>query len=80
MIAFELPTSFSRTDRRRYRQKVLRSLDVFAQMLDSFQFDEDKRMIGLARVFRNTEFVSSGDPKYFQLDDGTGCIRVSITS
>ncbi len=69
MIAFELPTSFSRTDRRRYRQKVLRSLDVFAQMLDSFQFDEDKRMIGLEveidmvdakgePAMRNAEFLA----------------------
>ena len=47
MINFELPTSFSRTDRRRHRQKVLRCLDVFALMLDHFRFDEDKRMIGL---------------------------------
>jgi gamma-glutamyl:cysteine ligase YbdK (ATP-grasp superfamily) len=47
MMNFELPTTFSRADRRRYRQKVLRSLDVFAQMLDHFRFDEDKRMLGL---------------------------------
>jgi gamma-glutamyl:cysteine ligase YbdK (ATP-grasp superfamily) len=47
MINFDLPTAFSRIDRRRYRRKVLRSLDVFAAMLDHFRFDEDKRMIGL---------------------------------
>jgi hypothetical protein len=69
MINFELPTTFSRTDRRRYRQKVLRCLDVFATMLDHFQFDEDKRMIGLeieidmvdvkgAPAMRNAEFLA----------------------
>jgi hypothetical protein len=40
-------TVFTREDHRRYRQKVRRCLDVFAQMLDEFRFDEDKPMTGL---------------------------------
>ena len=70
MINFELPTTFSRADRRRYRQKVLRCLDVFASMLDHFVFDEDKRMIGLEieidmvdlkgmPAMRNSEFLAA---------------------
>ena len=39
--------SFVREDYRRYRRKVRRCLDVFAQMLDDFAFDEDKPMTGL---------------------------------
>jgi gamma-glutamyl:cysteine ligase YbdK (ATP-grasp superfamily) len=70
MINFDLPTSYTRTDRRRYRQKVLRSLDVFAGMLNHFRFDEDKRMIGLEieidmvdvkgePAMRNAEFLAT---------------------
>ena len=39
--------SFVREDYRRYRRKVRQCLDVFAQMLDHFEFDEDKPMTGL---------------------------------
>ncbi|HYN93678.1 MAG TPA: glutamate--cysteine ligase [Pilimelia sp.] len=39
--------SFSREDRVRYRQKVRRCLDVFALMLDDFQFDADRPTTGL---------------------------------
>src|SRR5690606_37115252 len=40
-------TTFGREDYRRYRRKVRQCLDVFAQMLDHFLFDEDKQMTGL---------------------------------
>jgi hypothetical protein len=40
-------TTFRREDYRRYRRKVRQCLDVFAQMLDHFQFDEDKPVTGL---------------------------------
>ncbi|HLT11599.1 MAG TPA: glutamate--cysteine ligase, partial [Micromonosporaceae bacterium] len=40
-------TNFDRNDYRRYRRKVRQCLDVFAQMLDHFRFDEDKPMTGL---------------------------------
>jgi hypothetical protein len=39
--------AFSRADRTRYRQKVRRCLDVFALMLDDFQFDADRPTTGL---------------------------------
>jgi hypothetical protein len=38
---------FTREDRARYRQKVRRCLDVFALMLDDFQFDADRPTTGL---------------------------------
>lgn len=38
---------FTRDDRTRYRRKVRRCLDVFALMLDDFQFDADRTMTGL---------------------------------
>src|SRR5688572_17499391 len=39
--------AFTRADRTRYRQKVRRCLDVFALMLDDFQFDADRPTTGL---------------------------------
>src|ERR1700753_1095522 len=38
---------FTRDDRTRYRRKMRRCLDVFAMMLDDFQFDADHTMTGL---------------------------------
>ncbi len=38
---------FSREDRRRYRDKVRRSLDAFAQMLREFRFETDRPKAGL---------------------------------
>ncbi|HEY1487283.1 MAG TPA: glutamate-cysteine ligase family protein [Micromonosporaceae bacterium] len=38
---------FTRDDRTRYRRKIRRCLDVFAMMLDDFQFDADHTMTGL---------------------------------
>src|SRR5262245_41992388 len=90
MITFELPTTFSRADRRRHRQKVLRSLDIFAQMLDHFRFDEDKRMIGLEieidmvdtkgePAMCNAEFLSRlGDPS-FKAELGAYNLEVNVT-
>jgi len=40
-------TVFSREDRQRYRQKVRRSLDVFARMLSESRFDFERPMTGL---------------------------------
>jgi gamma-glutamyl:cysteine ligase YbdK (ATP-grasp superfamily) len=39
--------AFSREDRQRYRQKVKRSLDVFARMLSEARFDAEQRSFGL---------------------------------
>jgi glutamate-cysteine ligase len=40
-------TAFTREDRQRYRQKVKRSLDVFARMLRESRFDPELRSFGL---------------------------------
>ena len=40
-------TTFTREDRQRYRQKVKRSLDVFATMLREARFDPERRSFGL---------------------------------
>ncbi|HSD77826.1 MAG TPA: glutamate-cysteine ligase family protein [Solirubrobacteraceae bacterium] len=40
-------TVFTREDRQRYRQKVKRSLDVFARMLGEARFDAERRSFGL---------------------------------
>jgi hypothetical protein len=39
-------TTFTRQDHKTYRRKVRRCLDVFALMLDHFEFDEDRPMTG----------------------------------
>ncbi|HEY2949182.1 MAG TPA: glutamate--cysteine ligase, partial [Micromonosporaceae bacterium] len=38
---------FTREDRTRYRQKVRRNLDVFAEMLRESRFDVERPMAGL---------------------------------
>src|SRR3712207_2600594 len=38
---------FTREDRRRYREKVLACLDVFAQMLAESRFEDDRASVGL---------------------------------
>jgi gamma-glutamyl:cysteine ligase YbdK (ATP-grasp superfamily) len=89
MIKFDLPTSFSRTDRRRYRQKVLRSLDAFALMLDHFRFDEDKRMIGLEieidmvdakgdPAMCNAEFLTQLDDPGFKAELGAFNLELNV--
>ena len=40
-------TQFTREDRQQYRQKVRRSLDVFARMLAESRFDVERRSMGL---------------------------------
>src|SRR5215831_19563773 len=41
------PITISREDRRRYREKVRRSLDVFARMLREDRFEADQPRVGL---------------------------------
>jgi gamma-glutamyl:cysteine ligase YbdK (ATP-grasp superfamily) len=53
-------TTFTRDDRQRYRDKVKRCLDVFAQMLRESRFDPDRRSIGLELELNLTE--ETGDP------------------
>src|SRR5947209_14630087 len=40
-------TEFTREERRRYREKVKRCLEVFAEMLADHQFDPERRAVGL---------------------------------
>jgi hypothetical protein len=51
---------FSREDRRIYRQKVLRCLDVFARMLADSQFEADGKSVGLDIELNLTD--EAGDP------------------
>jgi gamma-glutamyl:cysteine ligase YbdK (ATP-grasp superfamily) len=89
MINTELPLTFSPTDHRRYRQKVRRCLDVFAQMLDHFQFDEDKRMIGLEiemhlvgstgePAMRNADLLDALDDPHFQPELGAHNLELNV--
>jgi Glutamate-cysteine ligase family 2(GCS2) len=69
-------TTFTRQDHRRYRRKVRRCLDVFAQMLDHFRFDDDRPMTGFEvevalvdddgqPVMRNAEVLDAIDDPVF---------------
>ncbi|HET8758880.1 MAG TPA: hypothetical protein VFM58_22885 [Solirubrobacteraceae bacterium] len=51
---------FTGEDRKRYREKVKRCLDVFARMLSESRFDADRRSIGLEIELNITE--ETGDP------------------
>jgi hypothetical protein len=53
-------TVFTGDDRKRYREKVKRCLDVFARMLAQARFDADRRSIGLEIELNITE--ESGEP------------------
>jgi hypothetical protein len=54
--------TFTREDRQRYRQKVKRSLDVFARMLAEARFDAERRSFGLEIELNLTD--DSGDPAH----------------
>jgi hypothetical protein len=51
---------FTGEDRKQYREKVKRCLDVFARMLTEARFDADRRSIGLEIELNITE--ETGDP------------------
>ncbi len=53
-------TEFTREDRRRYRQKVRRCLDVFARMLRESRFDFDRPLAGLEIELNLVD--ATGDP------------------
>src|SRR5262245_56564094 len=80
---------FSRDDYRRYRIKVRRCLDVFAQMLDHFRFDEDKPMTGLEieiylvdgagePAMRNAKVLQLIDNPVFQAELGLFNLEANI--
>jgi hypothetical protein len=54
--------TFTRADRQRYRQKVKRSLDVFARMLAEARFDAERRSFGLEIELNLTD--DRGDPAH----------------
>jgi hypothetical protein len=54
--------TFTREDRQRYRRKVKRSLDVFAQMLAGSRFDAERRSFGLEIELNLTD--DRGDPAH----------------
>jgi hypothetical protein len=54
--------TFTREDRQRYRQKVKRSLDVFARMLAEARFDAEQRSFGLEIELNLTD--DRGDPAH----------------
>jgi hypothetical protein len=53
-------TGFSREERRLYREKVKRCLEVFAEMLADHQFDPERRAVGLEIELNLTD--ECGDP------------------
>ncbi|GGK34904.1 glutamate--cysteine ligase [Pilimelia terevasa] len=73
--------SVTRADRAKYRHKVRRCLDVFALMLDEFQFDADRPTTGLEvelnlvdahaePAMRNEEILDEIDDPAFQSELG----------
>src|SRR5262249_52425518 len=82
-------SSFTREDYRHYRHKVRRCLDVLAQMLDHFDFDEDKPMTGLEvevnliddrgdPAMVNTEVLSILDDAGFQQELGLFNLEANV--
>jgi gamma-glutamyl:cysteine ligase YbdK (ATP-grasp superfamily) len=83
------PHTFTREDYRRYRTKVRRCLDVFAQMLDHFTFDEDNPMTGLEieinlvdgrgePAMRNNKVLQLIDNPVFQAELGLFNLEANI--
>ncbi|HWH01502.1 MAG TPA: glutamate-cysteine ligase family protein [Pilimelia sp.] len=73
--------TFPRAERGRYRRKVRRCLDVFALMLDDFQFDADRPTTGLevelnlvdpeaGPAMRNAEVLANLADPHFQTELG----------
>lgn len=80
--------AFSRADRTRYRWKMRRCLDVFAQMLDQLRFDRDRPMTGLelevslidkaARpAMRNAEVLAALDDPMVQTELGQFTLEIN---
>ncbi len=82
-------TEFSREDRSRYRQKVRRSLDVFATMLRESRFDFERPMTGMEielnlidgnadPAFRNAEVLGAIADPDFQTELGQFNIEINL--
>ncbi|MCU1659587.1 MAG: hypothetical protein JWO57_4243 [Pseudonocardiales bacterium] len=82
-------TEFSRHDRQRYREKVRRSLDVFARMLTEAKFDFERPMTGLEIEFnliddeqnpamRNADVLNAIANDDFQTELGQFNIEINV--
>jgi gamma-glutamyl:cysteine ligase YbdK (ATP-grasp superfamily) len=82
-------TEFSRHDRRRYREKVRRCLDVFARMLTESHFDFERPLTGLEIEFnlvdddqnpamRNAEVLNAIANDDFQTELGQFNIEINV--
>ncbi|AEV86187.1 glutamate--cysteine ligase [Actinoplanes sp. SE50] len=82
-------TQFSREDRSRYRQKVRRSLDVFATMLREARFDFERPMTGMeielnlidgqaGPAMRNAEVLGAIADPDFQTELGQFNIEINL--
>ncbi|HET6211439.1 MAG TPA: glutamate--cysteine ligase [Micromonosporaceae bacterium] len=80
---------FSREDRARYRQKVRRSLDVFAAMLGESRFDFDRPMTGLEielnlvdehadPAMRNADVLTAIADPAFQTELGQFNVEINV--
>jgi hypothetical protein len=83
------PSAFTREDRARYRQKVRRCLDVFALMLNDFQFDSHRPTTGLEvelnlidadcePAMRNAEVLSNLADPAFQTELGQFNVELNV--
>ncbi|EWC63792.1 hypothetical protein UO65_0881 [Actinokineospora spheciospongiae] len=82
-------TEFTRADRQRFRQKVRRCLDVFAQMLAESRFDAGRPMAGLEielnlvdgdgdPSMRNAEVLAAISDPAFQTELGRFNIEINL--
>src|SRR5688572_26764906 len=80
---------FSREDRSRYREKVRRCLDVFAEMLRASRFDVERPMTGLEielnlvdggadPAMRNAEVLTEIADPAFQTELGQFNIEINV--
>src|SRR3954471_1217414 len=83
------PSTFTRDDRARYRQKVRRCLDVFALMLNDFKFDADRPTTGLEielnlvdgacqPAMRNAEVLANLADPAFQTELGQFNLELNV--
>jgi hypothetical protein len=82
-------TTFSREDRARYRQKVRRCLDVFAEMLQGTRFDFERPMTGMeielnlidgdaGPAMRNADVLAAVADPSFQTELGQFNIEINV--
>src|ERR671917_118242 len=81
--------TFSREDRARYRQKVRRRLDVFAEMLRDARFDFERPMTGMEielnlidkdnrPAMRNADVLAAVADPAFQTELGQFNVEINV--